>query len=31
MYDYVIYTDGSYKSSRKQGGYSVVICNTMRK
>ena len=27
MYDYIIYTDGSYKSSRKQGGYSIVICN----
>lgn len=24
---FIIYTDGSYKSSRKQGGYSVVICN----
>lgn len=25
--DYIIYTDGSYRSSRKQGGYSAVICD----
>lgn len=25
MYDYIIYTDGSYKSSKKQGGYGIVV------
>lgn len=28
---YVIYTDGSYKSSRKQGGYSIIVCNEEEK
>lgn len=27
-YDYIIYIDGSYRSSRKQGGYAVVIYNS---
>lgn len=25
--DYIIYTDGSYRPSKNQGGYSVVICD----
>lgn len=28
---YIIYTDGSYKSSRKQGGYSIVVCDEEEK
>lgn len=29
MCDYIIYTDGAYKPTRQQGGYSVVFCDNM--